>query len=93
MTLDLVQAVALAASLGLPAIASAGGEEPFGLLSVGQVVADLGKPGVHLFDANTEEVYAAGHVPGAKLVSYKVKPSDLPADKGAKLVFYCKNPH
>ncbi len=93
MTLDLLQAVALAGALGFPAIAAGGGKEPFGLLSVDQVATDLGKPGVRLLDANTKEVYEAGHLPGAKLVSYKVAASDLPADKGAKLVFYCKNPH
>jgi hypothetical protein len=39
-------------------------------------------------------VYAKGHVPTAKWVSFKdVKASDLPTDKTRKLVFYCANTH
>ncbi len=93
MTAGLPQALALLGALALPAVAAAGGHEPFGLLTVDQVAAELGKPGVYLFDANTKDIYVAAHLPGAKLVSHEVEASDLPADKSAKLVFYCKNPH
>ncbi len=79
-------------ALALAALAAAA-KEPYGTLGVAQVAAELGKPGVYLFDANPPEVYAKGHVPGARLVSYKVAASDLPADHSARLIFYCKNPH
>ncbi len=82
----------LGIALGLAALAAVA-REPFGMLGVAEVASDVGRPGVYLFDANPPEVYAKGHVPGAKLVSYKVTASDLPADRSAKLIFYCKNPH
>ncbi len=88
-----LSALVLFAALALPAMAATRDPEPFGTLTVEQVATDLAKPGVYLLDANPEHVYAAGHLPGAKLVSYRLKTSDLPADKGAKLIFYCKNPH
>jgi len=42
------------------------------------------------YDDNPKDVFAVGHVPGAKwLDEDRVTAADLPADKGAKLVFYC----
>jgi hypothetical protein len=47
-----------------------------------------------VFDANPKDVYASGHVPGAKWVPYDGVTADmLPADKKASLVFYCANEH
>jgi hypothetical protein len=62
-------------------------------------VADLAKlmadkdSQIHIFDANAPETRAGfGIIPGAKLLasddSYDVA-TTLPADKNAKLVFYC----
>jgi len=68
-------------------------DEPFGRLSVGEVEALLGKPDVRIFDVNTAEVYAKGHVPGAVWSDLGGVVSKLPADKELRLVFYCKNGH
>ncbi len=80
--------------LALPLAALSGGQEPFELAGVGRVAGLVGQPRVFVFDANTPEVHAKGHLPGAKYVHYDDFPaSTLPADKGATLIFYCKNPH
>jgi hypothetical protein len=43
-----------------------------------------------LYDNNPPDRYAKSHVPGAKwLDDEKVTAADLPADKGATLIFYC----
>jgi len=64
------------------------------MLSVQEVSDRLGKPGVFIFDANTEETFLAGHVPGATHVQFNKFTQDaLPKDKEATLIFYCKNPH
>lgn len=43
-----------------------------------------------IYDNNPRDRYAKSHVPGAHWLDYdKVTASDLPADKGATLVFYC----
>lgn len=49
-----------------------------------------GKAMVYIFDNNNRERFDKGHIPGAKWISPdSIKESDLPADKGATLVFYC----
>jgi hypothetical protein len=89
--------VSIFASALLPALAiaplSACATEPFGKLTVEEVAAELGKTRVYLFDVNPRSVYEAGHLPGARSVWRSIEASDLPADKNARLVFYCKNPH
>ncbi len=68
------------------------GDEGFGRLSIEEVAAKIGTPGVYVFDNNKQEEYAQGHVPTAKWVDYKnLTASDLPADKEATLIFYCHN--
>lgn len=71
-----------------PAVAAS---EPFGRLDVGQVEALLGAGKVMVFDVNSAEVYAQGHVPGAIWSSLDEVARKLPADKATKLVFYCHN--
>ena len=96
---NLIRAVALAAifASSLPFAARADEaakteKEPFGRLTVDQVNADIAKKDAFIFDNNSKESYASGHVPGAKWVAFdKVAASDLPSDKNAKLVFYCGN--
>jgi hypothetical protein len=45
-----------------------------------------------IYDNNSKESYAEGHVPSARWVDYDhVTAVDLPSDKGATLIFYCKN--
>lgn len=61
-------------------------------LSLAEVDALLGKPGVSLFDANPREMYEHGHLPGATWVPFDGVTADvLPADQRATLVFYCAN--
>ncbi len=88
----LAAAVGLAASLALAVPARAA--DPFALVGVDDVARQLGSPGFHVFDANGKPVFDAAHVPGAVHVSYKsLSEKDLPADRSAHLVFYCKNPN
>ncbi len=61
-------------------------------LSLDEVEARLGTPGVYVFDANPRDMYDRAHVPGAKWVDFdKVSATDLPSDKQASLIFYCAN--
>lgn len=92
-------AVPLAVVLFLGLLGSGSGSaraaaEPFGRLSVDQVASMLGKPGTFIYDNNSRESFASGHVPGATWLDYdSVKASDLPKDKTATLIFYCANGH
>ena len=48
---------------------------------------------VAVFDVNSPQSWASAHVPGAQnLDPTEYAPGDLPADKGAPVVFYCSNP-
>jgi hypothetical protein len=63
-------------------------------LSLDEVEKRLHDPGFFVFDNNSRETFARGHVPGAKWVDYsRVSAADLPSDKTATLVFYCANEH
>jgi rhodanese-related sulfurtransferase len=90
-TLSRCSRIALAAALALPLLAQAS-DDPVRIASVEEVASMLGKPGVAVFDANDEDVYRAGHVPGARFLPARFDAGALPADKGTLLVFYCKNP-
>ena len=73
---------------------SAQPKEGFGQLSIDEVAARVGKPGVYLIDNNPRDVWAKGHVPTATWVDYNtMTTADLPADKKATLIFYCANEH
>lgn len=68
-------------------------------IHVADLVALMHDPDAHviIYDANSENVRSKyGVIPGAKLLSsadqYDVA-AMLPADKHAKLVFYCTNTH
>ena len=62
-------------------------------LSVADVAARLGQPGLHVYDNNGRGRWKRSHVPGAKnLNAYNYEASELPADKTATLVFYCSGP-
>ena len=74
--------------------ASSAKEEGFSDLSIDQVSDLIAKKDADIFDNNSKQDYAKGHLPSAKWVSFKdVKESDLPTDKSRKLVFYCANTH
>jgi rhodanese-related sulfurtransferase len=80
----------LAALALSPLAARAEEKDPFGSLTVDQVSDLIGKQDVKVFDNNSVDRYKQSHLPTAKWVDFKdVKPSDLPGDKEAKLVFYC----
>lgn len=69
----------------------------FAMMSVEEVAAGIAEgasPRLAVFDANSTETYAAGHVPGATWVAYDgVSAAVLPADTTAPVVFYCANSH
>jgi hypothetical protein len=66
----------------------------FGELTVDQVAARIGKPGVFVYDNNNREEWVEGHVPTATWVDYNTfTAADMPADKQATLIFYCHNEH
>jgi hypothetical protein len=88
----LLPLAALVAAAALWALLGRG--EPYREATTAEVAALLGRPGVHLLDANVREVYQAAHLPGAARVSWRaLSADDLPADRHATLLFYCKNPH
>ncbi len=61
-------------------------------LTLAQVEAKRGQPGVFLFDANPREFYDHGHLAGASWVKFdEVTAAVLPADHAATLIFYCAN--
>ncbi len=69
-------------------------EEKLATLTVDEVAAKVGQKNVYFFDNNPRELWASGHVPGAKWVKYDaVTAADLPSDKSATLIFYCANEH
>jgi rhodanese-related sulfurtransferase len=67
--------------------------EKFAKISIDQLATKLqAKEKLAVFDANTKERFAQGHIPGAKWIdSMAVKAADLPEDKSVPLVFYCGN--
>ena len=51
----------------------------------------LGQKDVYFFDANTPDIWASGHLPGAIFINKPDWQSLLPENKAATLVFYCVN--
>ena len=65
-------------------------KEPFGRLTVDEVEKGIASKELYLFDNNSKDRWQKGHVPGARWVDFTaLTEKDLPADKAAKLVFYC----
>lgn len=90
--LPLVVAV-LAAAVLWPRL-FAGGGEGYREVTLDEAAALVARTGVAVLDANVEDVYAAAHLPGARHVSpLTLSEAELPADRAAPLLFYCKNPH
>jgi hypothetical protein len=85
----------LLVAVGLIAVqATVRADESFGELSVDEVAKRVGRPGVWLIDNNPRELWAKGHVPGARWLQYDaITAADLPTDKSATLIFYCANEH
>jgi rhodanese-related sulfurtransferase len=78
--------------LALAAPASSRAAPPFQEATIDQVDKWIAAREAMVFDVNPSEVYARNHLPGALFVSGKTWTKALPADKGARLVFYCANP-
>ena len=95
----------LLACLALPSLAFAAAPaeaaqaekaEKFKLIHVADAVSAQKKGKVYFFDANGPDTRTKeGIVPGATQLSssHDFDLKVLPADKGAKLVFYCANTH
>jgi hypothetical protein len=61
-------------------------------LTIDEVSAKLHAPKTFIFDNNSKESWAAGHVPTAKwLDDESVTAAALGPDKTAMLIFYCHN--
>ena len=61
--------------------------------SAADLQAEMGRGGVTVVHALDAEHYGKGHVPGAVNVdSETMAAGDLPADKSARLIFYCAGP-
>jgi hypothetical protein len=89
----LVLILAVAVKAGAGGAAKEG--EGFTLMSAAELASILGQKDVRVFDANSAETFAKGHVPGAVfLEEYRKFPASvLPADKATRVIFYCKNTH
>jgi hypothetical protein len=81
-------ALALALWAG-PALAK---EEGFALMPMAEVEKILGSPGVHVFDVNVDDLWQKHHLPGAVHAASKDLGPLLPADREARVIFYCSNP-
>ncbi len=80
------------ACAGKPAIQQTGTEIAT-VESAADLQAEMGRGGVTVIHALDAEHYGKGHVPGAVNVdSETMAAGDLPADKSARLIFYCAGP-
>ena len=87
----------LAAVIVVTAIAGAPGPArsasvEYGSLDVEAVAKMLGAPDVRIYDANPRDVFEENHLPGAVHIGKQRLEPLLPADKSARLVFYCAGP-
>jgi hypothetical protein len=80
--------LATAAMLGMACHSSSPELKPLTVDEVAARVA-LNDGKIFVFDDNPHDRFVKGHVPGAHWVESVPTLADLPADKGAMLVFYC----
>ena len=91
-----MRAFLLISAMTMCVTAFAGTQEKFKLITAGELAEQIDKkePALVVFDVNGEKTRKAdGVIPGAKLLpstKYDIA-QELPADKNAKLVFYCAN--
>lgn len=88
--------LASAISLGTLGASSRASAEPNAAdlkrLTIDQVAGKLHAPKTFIYDNNSQDSWAAGHVPSAKwLDDESVTAAALPPDKTATLIFYCHN--
>ncbi len=96
-----LKGLAISALMGAALTAYAGGDAPMEEAPEHAVVvhqismfeADelLTQPDVTFYDVNTMELWAQGYIPGSIFFNVGDWKKLLPADKNAKLVFYCAN--
>jgi rhodanese-related sulfurtransferase len=60
-------------------------------LTMAQVEARLGQPGVYVYDVNVPELWESGHLPGAIHIDTPRIRRFLPRDRNVTLIFYCAN--
>ncbi|MFZ4578099.1 MAG: rhodanese-like domain-containing protein [Myxococcota bacterium] len=77
-----------------PDAAAPAAAEPFKRVDAASLEVKLkGAAQVHVFDANSDERFAQGHIPGAThLRADAVKAEVLPPNQNAMVVFYCGGP-
>ena len=77
-----------------PDAAAPAAAEPFKRVDAASLEVKLkGAAQVYVFDANSDERFAQGHIPGAKhLRADAVKAEVLPPNQNAMVVFYCGGP-
>ncbi len=67
--------------------------DPYRTLEPDEVEKMLGASDVRVYDANPRDVYEKHHLPGAVFIGHEKDLSRvLPADRSARLVFYCAGP-
>lgn len=72
------------------ATASASTEAELRPLTVAELSGFIDQNDVAVIDNNGQQRYAQGHIPGARWVGHdQVTASVLPADRAARVVFYC----
>ncbi len=66
------------------------GKDTIVTLTPAELNTMLGLPHVFIYDCNEEEIFAAAHIPEARLTVYdQVSVEILPKDTSATVVFYC----
>lgn len=60
-------------------------------ISISEAEVLMLDPSVTIYDVNTMELWASGHIPGAIFFAVGDWKKLLPKDKNAKLLFYCAN--
>lgn len=64
-----------------------------GTTTIEEVSQLVGSEAVSIYDANSAQQYASGHVPGAIHLPFdQVTLEKLPKEKNARIIFYCWNP-
>jgi len=81
-----------AALIALAVPARGAAREPYQTLGVDAVERMLGASDVRVYDANTRELFEKNHLPGAVHLGRQKLSVLLPADRTARLVFYCTGP-
>ncbi len=91
-TIWLAAAAAACVAVVVALAPTRGHADAYQTLTADQVQKLLGVPDVRIFDANDQDTFRRNHLPGAVHIGDRPLASLLPADKAARLVFYCTSP-